>query len=160
MVLGMLSSANRAFVYLLLWGVCSSLAHGFIGSFVFVAFTCWTVLLIFQFESFSFWSLPFHPTTTVLVQALPMSQLKDYRRILTSVFSTSSAPLYVISLMKTEKISVNQPMSLLCSLQLTGKHQASWNDNQALNMCPDWPLWLISFHSPSPSLQTSSANHL
>lgn len=66
-----------------------------------------------------------------------MSQLKDYRRILTSVFSTSSAPLYVISLMKTEKISVNQPMSLLCSLQFTGKRQTSWNDNKALNMCPD-----------------------
>ena len=66
----------------------------------FVAFMCWTVFLIFK--TFSFWSLSFHSIDTILVQALPMSSLENYRRILTSVLNTSSAPLYVTHLMKAE----------------------------------------------------------
>lgn len=69
----------------------------------FLAFLCWTVFLIFKFKSFSFLSLPFHSINTILVQALPMSSLENYRRILTSVLNTSSAPLYVTHLMKAEK---------------------------------------------------------
>ena len=66
----------------------------------FAAFMCQTVFLIFK--TFSFWSLPFHSIDTILVQALPMSPLENYRRILTSVLNTSSAPLYVTHLMKAE----------------------------------------------------------